>query len=104
MQLSNPEIETGMEFTRLEPRRRDEQLSPTTSVDLLEVHYRTKPNVVLKKNLTHDTLIQHFKVSLRNARSLCTFPRNLTMAGGRSGNAFFSSSPANVVSMNYIYL
>jgi hypothetical protein len=66
MQVSHPEIETGTIFAELQLMHdRDDLLSLTTSIDLLEVYRQPKPRAKWNKNLQHDALLQHInKASL----------------------------------------
>lgn len=80
MALTRPEIETGIALTELELMHcRDELLSLTTSIDLLEVYFQAKPNVVWKRDLNHDSLIEHIKVS-PSLRQLLPIAHNLVVA------------------------
>lgn len=100
MKLSRPEIETGSAFAELELMLcRDDLSSFTTSVDLLEVHCQSKPNVAWNKNLSHESLIQRIdsiRVSYRKSTSY--YLLNLTISGRRPGNGFYRPNFANLVS------
>ena len=68
MVFSHPEVETGLPSTQLElMHSRHDLLSLTTSVDLLEVYRQPKLNVVWKKDLDHDLLLQHIGVCAKSS-------------------------------------